>query len=187
MCCQPTRRIHRARLADTQRLFLALWPDDRVRKSLGAVTDFAVKGNGRRTELANMHITLKFLGQLSGDASQTLQHILSDIQIPAFDLELDRFGYFARTGVVWLGPSSIPSALTQLVGEVEQAAAQIGIPVEKRAWRAHLTLARKARKIKYKQPSESINWAVSEFCLVQSVLGHGPAEYRIKRRWALVT
>jgi 2'-5' RNA ligase len=97
----------------------------------------------------NIHLTLKFLGELSGDRiadlGDALGQALADVR--AFEIRLDGFGAFPsprRPSVVWAGVESNPH-LEDVYERVEGALAELGHPRETREFHPHLTLGR-ARK-----------------------------------------
>ncbi len=99
----------------------------------------------RTVKSTQMHLTLKFLGDVS---EKRLEHIKNDIQQILFDpfnISLEGIGCFPNTNrirVVWIGISEGKEALKKLASLVEQVMVQIGFPKEKRQFSPHLTLGR---------------------------------------------
>lgn len=95
----------------------------------------------------SLHITLKFLGYVPsesiGEIEEALRQATADK--PAFRLALDGLGVFpgyVKPRVIWVGMKGDLERLVSLQAQVEAAMADLGFPVEKRPFTAHLTLAR---------------------------------------------
>ena len=96
-----------------------------------------------------MHLTIKFLGEVSVDREESVALALESAAtgISPFVLPLGGFGAFPsarRPRVVWAGCES-PSALQLLQRQVEAKMAEIGFQKEARAFHPHLTLGRLRR------------------------------------------
>ena len=68
-----------------------------------------------------------------------------------------------------MAPSSTPGELEALAGELAGIAAQCGIRVDDRPYRAHMTLLRKVRKSPHLPVITPVHWPVSKFTLIESV------------------
>lgn len=90
------------------------------------------------------HVTLAFLGEVHPDRIPGLRARLDDVaaQHPPLGLRLAGAGAFR--GVLWLGvqPTARHSPADRLARAVQRQMRAMGIPVERRPWRAHLTVAR---------------------------------------------
>lgn len=91
-----------------------------------------------------MHLTLRFIGDISEADAEDAHDALLRVRAPAFDLSLQGVGHFA-TGdelrVLWAGVAR-NDALAQLRRNVDSALVRMGFPPEERRWRPHVTLAR---------------------------------------------
>lgn len=94
----------------------------------------------------NLHLTLKFLGEIGDAAAGRIQEAMAaPFAEPVFDLELSDVGAFPPAGparVVWFGVRAGAEALVRLQTEVETRLRGFGLPPEDRPFRAHLTVAR---------------------------------------------
>jgi 2'-5' RNA ligase len=100
--------------------------------------------NTRWVDPENMHLTLRFLGELDGHQSADLSAELAAIDAPAFDMELKGLGTFGsgkKVQALWVGVEG-PEPLYRLQTKVEQAAQRIGLAGERRKFKPHVTLAR---------------------------------------------
>jgi 2'-5' RNA ligase len=99
----------------------------------------------RWTPGANLHVTVRFAGQVERAVVEGIADRLGARSLPAFDIGLGELGTFRRgrlVSVVWLGLRSGAEAAAKLAAEVEVEFAKAGLEGEKRPFRAHLTLAR---------------------------------------------
>lgn len=94
----------------------------------------------------NMHITLKFLGDVRGDRVAAIEETVARVaeSTAPFSLVLTGFGAFPtirRPRVLWLGVDATPE-LRCFKQDLEWALADCGFEAETRAFHPHLTLGR---------------------------------------------
>jgi 2'-5' RNA ligase len=124
------------------RLFVAVPLPEAVRDRLAGLG--AGLPGARWVEADNMHVSLRFIGEVDEGAAEDLDAALSAIHGAAFDLSLAGVGCFEsgrRVRVVWAGVNPSP-ALTHLHGKVESAVVRSGFGPERRKFKPHVTLAR---------------------------------------------
>jgi len=95
---------------------------------------------------ANIHLTLKFLGDVSPAYVELLTQMLSleVSQHPVFEIQfggLEAFPNSTRPRVIWIGIQA-PAGLEALQHGIEAAVATLGYPSEKRPFSPHLTIGR---------------------------------------------
>lgn len=168
----------------SQRLFFALWPDPEVRALL-AETGASLCLRGRPTHEQDLHITLVFLGQVEPERMAAVQAAASTVSCTPFRLTLDLLDCWRRPGIVWCGPTEIPQALSQLALDLNRAMGECGFPPERRPYKPHVTLARKARLKERLLLEKPIAWRVKEFVLVCSDTGGEPPHYRVLKKWSM--
>jgi 2'-5' RNA ligase len=168
-----------------QRLFFALWPDSKVRSALARLGGSIQGHGGRPVHPEDIHLTLVFLGGVTGDRFGCVTEAAGGVIAPAFDLSLDRVGYWPRPRVLWCGCHPAPEPLLGLVDGLEQPLRTCGFRPEQRPYQVHLTLARKAHRVAGFELEHPIAWSISEFVLAGSEPGGPPPRYRILRRWPL--
>lgn len=97
----------------------------------------------RWNEYENLHITMRFAGDIDNRVAADFADALSLINEDVFEIRLIGVGAFGGNDprTVWAGvePSS---QLDSLARAHERAARSVGLPAEKRAFKAHVTLAR---------------------------------------------
>ena len=91
----------------------------------------------------NLHITLRFFGEMAEDRADDLDLELSRISGRAMTVAVAGVGAFGEGDdfrAVWAGVGADP-AMEQLARRCETAARRVGLKPEARAWRPHVTLA----------------------------------------------
>jgi 2'-5' RNA ligase len=169
-------------LPEVRRLFLALWPEAVERRQMADLAA-AVAGR-RRIRDANLHLTLVFLGATDAVRLAAYQAALTDLTVPALELMLDRYGYWPAPRILWLGASQTPPELYELVADLHRRLRGCGFVPERRAFQAHITLARKfPGPAPERPPVAPVRWPVGEVVLVESLAGKLGSDYRVLRRW----
>jgi 2'-5' RNA ligase len=100
---------------------------------------------------ANLHLTLKFLGDISPANVEMLSQILSMevSQHQAFEIAFEGLGAFPnsrRARVIWIGIQA-PAGLEALHRGIDSASVTLGYPAEKRPFSPHLTIGRVKQNI----------------------------------------
>jgi 2'-5' RNA ligase len=169
--------------ADSERLFLALWPDEGVRRQLADLVNAChAQVRGRPVASAKLHITLAFLGELPQTAAEAVSECVEGLPILNAQLCLDRLGYWPRNGIVWAGSRELDPVLGSFAADLRGRLARLGFRVERREFSPHVTLLRRARQ-RPRLPSLRIDWSVTGIALVRSQLDPTGSHYEVVRRW----
>jgi len=170
-----------ATVGKSLRLFLALWPDDDVRGQL------AVQGclwtwpaEGAVYHPGDWHVTLHFIGAVGADRVDAISSGL-DVPLEPFDLLLDQPQVWPH-GVAVLCAGAVPHQLRQLHDRLGDALQALGLPVDVRPYRAHVTLARRAACAVVPPGVAPLRWRVQGYALVVST-GEEGQRYRVLRRY----
>lgn len=172
------------------RLFVALETPITARKNLSTLIASlrAITREPRWVRAENLHITLKFLGEVAEDKLAAVQARLGGIRShQAVTLEFRGLGFFPnekKPRVFWAGIEA-SSNLKTLAADIEGAMEKCGIAREKREFSPHLTLARLERSlpealrkaIAQNAQREFGSLRTGEFHLMQSKLKPSGAEY----------
>lgn len=170
----------------SERLFFALWPDAQVRDGLDAFQSELPRHHRIKTTHAeDMHVTLAFLGDVDAEHRACVEAVADRIETPAFDFVIDQVGFWRRPRILWCGPTQTPDPLQTLVRGLWNGLEDCGFEPERRAYFAHVTLARKARPVRFRTVEQALRWPVRDFVLVASRPGGTPPHYQVLRRWAL--
>src|SRR5574337_1162373 len=116
------------------RLFLALWPDDEVRRALAARRD-RCRWPARAAVVtdARLHLTLHFIGNVGADRLDELAQGLR-VPVPPFELVLDRCVAWPG-GLVVIEASHLPDGLRALHAALGSALQRLRLPAAVVAWR----------------------------------------------------
>lgn len=168
------------------RLFVAIELPESVKDQLSRLQE-GVPG-ARWADPDQMHLTLRFVGEVDGPTRHELDHTLARVDRASFELELAGVGHF-ETGriprVLWAGVRKSPE-LEDLQGRVDRAVRAAGIGAEDRRFMPHVTLARLrdtpparvSRFLAHNGLFASDPFPVEGFTLFSSVLGRGGASHR---------
>jgi 2'-5' RNA ligase len=160
------------------RLFYALWPDDATRSALLALQ--SQLPDGRPVPADNLHLTLAFLGQQSATTLPVLRNMLA--HWPDFDcaLQLNKFGYFQRPRIAWIGMHEAPAPLLALRHALLCILDDEGIalPGEQGSFVPHVTLMRKAQAPP-QQDAPPVIWRATRIVLAESLQLSGGVSYRV--------
>ncbi len=127
------------------RLFVAIRPPHPVRERLLALMG-GVAGVRWQTE-DQLHITLRFIGEVDRHAASDIAAALSSVSHPPFEVSLNGIGTFDKRrqpATLWAGLAP-HDPLKALHKKVDHACVRAGLPPEGRAYHPHITLARSKR------------------------------------------
>ena len=126
------------------RLFVGITPPAEVRAHAAEALGEPAPGL-RWAPSQRWHVTLAFLGEVDPDRLPDLADRLDAVAADHAPLEGVRLaGAGTFRGVLWLGvePTERHSPADRLARAVQRGMRSAGIAVERRPWRAHLTIAR---------------------------------------------
>jgi RNA 2',3'-cyclic 3'-phosphodiesterase len=94
-------------------------------------------------DAGNLHLTLRFIGDITEDLAAGVDAALARIRAPCFSLRLAGTGVFGgrRPHALWVGVERAPE-LVRLRDRIEQALVRVGLEPEQRKFAPHVTLAR---------------------------------------------
>jgi len=135
----------------------------------------------------NLHVTLRFIGDVDDGQAEDIDAALATIRAPAFGVTVGGVGCFDRGGkvhTVWAGVEA-GVAISHLYEKVESAVVRTGFAPEGRKFKAHITLARlrgtPAHRvgdyIQTRQGFPGGSFVAERFTLFRSHLGHAGAHY----------
>lgn len=182
---------------NTIRAFIAVEITGQAKQNISALITNLKQSNADAKWITEnqMHLTLKFLGDIDESGVQKISGILSDISnnFESFKIDFSNIGGFPNLdhpSVIWLGVENGSEHLKTLNSEIETALEKIGFKKEPRLFKPHLTLARirsdksipslikSIREINpAMDPKNSAN--VDKVALLQSVLNPKGAIYKV--------
>jgi 2'-5' RNA ligase len=174
------------------RLFVALTLPDIVADRL-MLLQGGVPG-ARWQSREQMHLTVRFIGEVDGARMRDIDDALSSVQAPRFMLEIKGVGEFGgRNPHALIALAAASEPLQHLNRKVETALQRIGLEAETRKYTPHVTLARlrgtsRGRVIDYLTDHAlfaSGPFEVNGFILYSSLLTSDGSKYRAERAYQL--
>jgi 2'-5' RNA ligase len=168
-------------LAAPQRLFIALWPDPATRTAIARwqqAWDWPARAAPVKAD--RLHLTLHFLGDVP---AHRLGEIAQGLRGPfePFELALGH-GEVWPNGIAVLEPAETPLQLGRLHASLHDAVAALGLAVDTRPFRPHVTVSRRARGAKPPARHARLRWRVDEGYVLMRSLGGG-AGYQVVERF----
>jgi len=151
---------------DAIRAFIAIELPPEIRQALSEIEHEIQNRTGAGAQKAvrwiaaeNMHLTLKFLGEVSRANMQILAQMLRTeaSRHPTFDFSVGGLGAFPnlrRPRVIWVGAEA-PAHLKKLQKAIEAEIRQLGYPTEQRPFSPHLTLGRITQNARPEEVSQT--------------------------------
>ncbi|MGB5104648.1 MAG: RNA 2',3'-cyclic phosphodiesterase [Steroidobacteraceae bacterium] len=171
----------------TQRLFFALWPEPgQLEPLIERVRRLVPPSAGRAQRPDQWHVTVEFLGAIveSRMAEVRAAGAAAAADAHPFEIVFDRLDHWRRPRVLCLTASETPLALAQLSQSLRRGLGMRGFEVERREFRAHLTLA---RKVDQPPPPlvafEPVRWPAHGLTLVRSVSDSAGSRYEPLAAW----
>jgi 2'-5' RNA ligase len=147
-----------------------------------------------------VHVTLKFVGEVSDAKVQEIKSALATVKAEPFNVSFAGAGFFPTPRsprVFWIGVEG-GDALAGLAAVIDRATHKLGIAREDRAYSPHLTLARSGtgsgagqalRPLQHLLQAEAAlhfgTMTAREFFLYRSELQRGGARYSKLERFGL--
>ena len=174
------------------RLFVALPVPEDVAQSLLLIQDGVPGAHWQTRE--QLHLTLRFIGEVDNQTAIMLDDALAGIHAPAFELQLHAVGQFGGKQIhsLWAGVRPNP-ALEHLQRKVDNAIRRVGQPQDAHKFAPHVTLAR----LRHPQAGKALEWLTDHalytspeftagaFHLYSSKLGSDGSRYRIEQDYPL--
>ena len=164
------------------RCFISIDIPEEIKFGIKKIQDELPEFFGKKTEQENLHLTLKFLGEIKEDKMHNVKEKLKEIRFNKFEAEIDSMGVFSEkfVKIIWLHLSNCD----ELQNEIDNKLKDL-FDKEKR-FMSHLTIARvKSLKDKNKFLKDlkeikvpNINFKVDRFLLKQSILTPKGSKYK---------
>jgi len=119
------------------RAFISIDIPEEMRKEIIKIQRSLPKFFGKKTAPENLHLTLKFLGEINEEQLSVIKKRLSKLSFSSFETEIDFLGFFDNypRGIVWLHLTNCE----QFQKEIDDALKDL-FGKEKR-FMSHLTIA----------------------------------------------
>lgn len=129
----------------SKRIFTALSLPPQICQSLMEL--YTALPEARWIEPDDMHLTLRFIGEVDGSMFKKIREALKAIRFGSFALEIEGVGYFpprAEPRVLFAGIKSSPT-MHLLKAKIDRQLFNCGIGPDARKYHPHITLARLKR------------------------------------------
>lgn len=129
-------------MTNTIRTFIAVDLPDELRAKIKNIQMELGSFKLRFVDPGIIHVTMKFLGDVSQDRIDDIKSALDQIKTPCFDVHVHGIGVFPKPNyirVVWVG---LEGGLQELHREIESLLQPLGFPRERKGFKSHATIAR---------------------------------------------
>ncbi|NBQ68512.1 MAG: RNA 2',3'-cyclic phosphodiesterase [Nitrosomonadaceae bacterium] len=168
------------------RVFFAISPSKFVQRQLAHQAELlAPICGGRQIVMPHFHLTLVFLGNISTQRIETLRHIMRKIAAKKFALCLDKISYWKHNQIIYLHAKQFPAELFDLVAALQSTLSEAGFLFDRRLYKPHITLFRKAAHPVNTELINPIHWPVSQWTLLQSKPTQTGVDYVPLDHWRL--
>lgn len=176
-----------------KRLFVAIDLPDAVNERL--VSLCCGLPGARWVDPAQIHLTLRFVGEVDGNIFLDIRDGLAGVNMEPFAMQLSGVGFFPprkKPRVVWAGIEA-NEQLMQLHRKVNTALTGVGIEAEARKFAPHITLARLrdtppskvGRFLEHHGMFCSETFVVDRFLLYSSILSPKGARHTLEQEYHL--
>jgi RNA 2',3'-cyclic 3'-phosphodiesterase len=135
-------------MSEFVRSFLAFdLENDAVKKKLAETQTRAIQTGAdlKLVETENIHITIRFLGDITLTMAEKIFLEMSKVQFKPFVVQISGLGVFPSLSyprVLWAGISQGSRQLQEVVSQIEPILQGLGFPPDPKAFSPHLTIAR---------------------------------------------
>lgn len=152
------------------RAFIAIELPEQIKDTLGKVQE-QLKATGTDVKWVapeNIHLTLKFLGEVDEKKIEKVNAILEDVAKDknSFSLRLSSLGAFPKMHsprVIWAGVAEGDKETKEIAKALEEKIAKLGIPKESRPFSSHITLGRTRSNLNRQNLVENLERLAQEF------------------------
>ena len=120
------------------RVFIAIDIPKNIRKEIVAIQNNLPEFSGKKTEPENLHLTLKFLGEIDEEKVEEVKKKLSEIKFRKFQAELSEIGVFTPSflKIIWVKLGGCDEIQKEVDKKLE------GLFAKEKRFMSHLTIAR---------------------------------------------
>ena len=136
-------------MSDTIRAFIAIELNSDTQEGLARIQSElrSARADVKWVKPQNIHLTLKFLGNIDSSQAEKIKQILDEIgnKFKSFESDLNELGAFPKPKtprVIWVGMQKGKDQVISIVNDLENKISEIGILREDRTFHPHVTLGR---------------------------------------------
>jgi len=165
------------------RTFISIDLPKEIIRQIRKIQEKLPEFSGKKTEPENLHLTLKFLGEIPKEKVEEIRKRLRKIELNEINCEIDNIGFFSPSfiKIIWIHLNGAK----ELQRTVDKSLS--GLFEKEDRFMGHITIAR-VKNIKDKKRFieelekirlEKMNFMIDRFYLKESVLKPEGAEYKI--------
>lgn len=173
------------------RCFVSINIPKKVQNEIKKIQGKLPKFFGKKTKLENLHLTLKFFGEVEENKIEEIKKKLKEIKFGKFEVRVEELGVFSEQfiRIVWLHLKNCG----KLQRAIDEKMFELSFEKEKR-FMGHLTIAR-VKNVKNKKEFleglkkikvPEIKFNVDKFYLMKSILSAKSPEYKIIEEFGLL-
>lgn len=173
------------------RIFIAYAIDEKSKLRLGEIQEQLkpIYQNGKFKQPKNMHMTLKFVGEVSDDQ---LKRLITEVDsvinhYATMNVELNQLGFFGNSAsrhTLWIGCQTEPSMIS-LSHQLTDCASEAGILVSNTPFVPHITLAQHGTLLEGLPEIDALNVQFDQVCVFLSSRIEGELVYQPLKCWKL--
>lgn len=172
------------------RCFISIDLPKDIKKEIKKIQNKLPKFLGKKTELENLHLTLKFLGEIDKEKVEEVEKRLGKIDLKKFETKIDDFGVFSEKfiRIIWLHLTHCDNLQRNVDDKLKD------LFEKEHRFMSHLTIAR-VKNIKDKKEFlkelkkmeiKQIKFQVNEFYLMKSELTSKGPVYSVIKKYKLI-
>ncbi len=172
------------------RIFISIEIPKGIKKKIVEIQKNLPEFFGKKIEIENLHLTLKFLGEIDEHIVEKVRSGLKEVKMKKFESEIDSIGVFSEqfVRIVWLhlaGCEELQKEIDKILGDLFD---------KENRFMSHLTIAR-VKNIKNREgflkklgeiKTPKIKFIVKEFYLMKSELSEEGPKYSIIEKYNLI-
>lgn len=160
-----------------------------MREAMVHATHKAARASGGRpVTLANLHLTLAFLGSVAERRLGELGAIVrASAQLPGVPLALDfdHLEYWRAAQLLCALPTVAPQAIAALAGRLQDSLAASGFTPDLKPFRPHVTVVRRVSRPGHFEKMHPVSWRFTELSLIESRTRAEGARYSVLEKFPL--
>ena len=172
------------------RTFISLNIPENIKEEITKIQNSLPEFTGKKTECENLHLTLKFFGEINEETLKKIKSRLDEIKIDKFETEIDEIGVFSPEfiKIIWVHLKNCD----ELQKKIDERLSDIFEKEER--FMSHLTIAR-VKKINgnkkkfldnlHKIKVKSSKFIVDRFYLMKSELNKKSPVYTVLKEFSL--
>jgi 2'-5' RNA ligase len=173
------------------RIFISIKLPPKVLIYIKNIQETLPEFTGNKTELKNLHLTLKFFGEVSCEGIENIKVKLGKIKFDKFEAELKDIGFFDKKdgrGILWFGITNCENIQKEIDDALD------GLYKREQRFMGHLTIARVKKVLDKKKFIEDLkkikisklSFIVDNFYLMKSKLKKEGPEYKVIEEYNLI-